>query len=137
MPTYGYLCPSCGPFELFQGMKEAALEKCPKCGSPVKRQISGGAGFIFKGSGFYATDYRSGEYTRRENEDKAASGSKDGSSGGAGTKAPEGGKTTGDKATGDKAASGTPPAGGAGGSSAPAVGGGPEAPKPAPPSTGS
>jgi putative FmdB family regulatory protein len=75
MPTYGYLCPVCGPFEAFQGMKEPALEKCPKCGGPAKRGIGGGAGIIFKGSGFYTTDYRSAEYSRKAKDDKPAAAS--------------------------------------------------------------
>ncbi|MCX5697896.1 MAG: zinc ribbon domain-containing protein [Candidatus Omnitrophica bacterium] len=61
MPTYEYECPACGhTFEAFQQMKDKPLEKCPKCHKKVKRLISSGAGFIFKGSGFYATDYRKG-----------------------------------------------------------------------------
>lgn len=59
MPTYEYRCESCGHnFDAFQKMSDPVLDKCPKCGGKVKRLISSGAGFIFKGSGFYATDYR-------------------------------------------------------------------------------
>ena len=60
MPTYEYTCPKCGHnFEAFQSMKDAPLKKCPKCGkSGVKRLIGGGAGLIFKGTGFYITDYK-------------------------------------------------------------------------------
>lgn len=62
MPTYEYYCsdPSCGhEFECFQSMKDAALSECPKCGkSTLKRKIGTGAGIIFKGSGFYETDYK-------------------------------------------------------------------------------
>ena len=58
MPTYEYKCQDCGyRFESFQGIKDEPLEKCPKCNGKVQRLISGGAGVIFKGSGFYATDY--------------------------------------------------------------------------------
>ena len=58
MPTYEYKCQDCGyKFERFQGIKDEPLEKCPKCNGKVQRLISGGAGIIFKGSGFYATDY--------------------------------------------------------------------------------
>ncbi len=61
MPTYDYKCTKCGyTFEAFHGMNDKAVEKCPKCGKKVKRLISSGAGIIFKGSGFYATDYRKG-----------------------------------------------------------------------------
>jgi putative FmdB family regulatory protein len=65
MPTYEYKCSKCGNhFDRFQSIKEKALSKgaCPVCGGDVVRMISGGAGLIFKGPGFYATDYRSGKY---------------------------------------------------------------------------
>ena len=59
MPTYEYECTHCGhTFEAFQKITDSALEACPKCHKKVKRLISSGAGIIFKGSGFYATDYR-------------------------------------------------------------------------------
>jgi putative FmdB family regulatory protein len=60
MPTYDYACPKCGhQFEQFQSMKDEPLKKCPKCRKVgVKRLLGGGAGLIFKGSGFYITDYR-------------------------------------------------------------------------------
>ncbi len=59
MPTYEYECLHCGhTFEAFQSMTEKPLNKCPKCAKPVKRLIGAGTGIIFKGSGFYATDYR-------------------------------------------------------------------------------
>jgi putative FmdB family regulatory protein len=60
MPTYEYTCTKCGyAFEQFQSMKDAPLKKCPKCSKlGLKRLIGGGAGLIFKGSGFYITDYK-------------------------------------------------------------------------------
>jgi len=59
MPTYEYECNHCQhQFEVFQKMTDKPLDKCPKCGKKVKRLISSGSGLIFKGSGFYATDYR-------------------------------------------------------------------------------
>lgn len=59
MPTYEYECTHCGhSFELSQKITEKPIEKCPKCDKKVKRLISSGSGIIFKGSGFYATDYR-------------------------------------------------------------------------------
>ena len=60
MPTYEYLCSKCGhAMEAFQSMKDAPLRRCPACGKPaLKRQVGGGAGLIFKGSGFYITDYK-------------------------------------------------------------------------------
>lgn len=57
MPTYEYQCPEGHEFELFQKMSEKPRAKCPVCGKMATRQISGGAGLVFKGSGFYITDY--------------------------------------------------------------------------------
>jgi putative FmdB family regulatory protein len=58
MPTYEYKCQNCGyTFEKFQNMREKPLARCPECNGKVKRLIGGGAGVIFKGSGFYANDY--------------------------------------------------------------------------------
>jgi putative FmdB family regulatory protein len=64
MPTYEYQCADCGfEFEKFQSMAASALRKCPKCGKLFLRRLIGtGAGVIFKGSGFYETDYRSESY---------------------------------------------------------------------------
>lgn len=60
MPTYEYQCNNCGyVFEAFQSIKDNPLKKCPRCGKDtLKRLISGGAGLIFKGTGFYLTDYK-------------------------------------------------------------------------------
>jgi len=60
MPTYEYSCRHCAEvFEVFQSMRDAPLSTCPKCGQPtVKRLVGRGAGIIFKGSGFYETDYK-------------------------------------------------------------------------------
>lgn len=57
MPTYEYECPSGHVFEKFQKMTDKPRAKCPACGRPAVRKISGGAGLVFKGSGFYITDY--------------------------------------------------------------------------------
>ena len=57
MPTYEYECPSGHIFEKFQRMTDKPRAKCPVCGKPATRKISGGAGLVFKGSGFYITDY--------------------------------------------------------------------------------
>jgi putative FmdB family regulatory protein len=64
MPTYDYECNACGhKFEHFQSITSPALRKCPECGkNKIKRLIGTGAGIIFKGSGFYCTDYRSDSY---------------------------------------------------------------------------
>ncbi|MCQ9207406.1 MAG: zinc ribbon domain-containing protein [Omnitrophica bacterium] len=62
MPTYEYECRDCKEhFEIFQGIKSLPLESCPKCKGRVTRLIGGGSGIIFKGSGFYATDYKKGK----------------------------------------------------------------------------
>jgi putative FmdB family regulatory protein len=64
MPTYEYLCQKCEHrFERFQSITAKPIRKCPACGkSSVKRLVGAGAGIIFKGSGFYETDYRSDSY---------------------------------------------------------------------------
>jgi len=59
MPTYEYTCDKCKKnFDLFQSMKDEPIKKCPTCGGKVHRLIGGGSGIIFKGSGFYETDYK-------------------------------------------------------------------------------
>ena len=71
MPTYEYECLECGiGFEAFQKMSDAALEECPQCRGKVKRLISSGVGVIFKGSGFYATDYKKTNAPSAKNEVK-------------------------------------------------------------------
>ena len=71
MPTYEYECDKCGTtFERFQRMTEDPVKKCPECGGPVRRLIGAGAGVIFKGSGFYATDYRSESYKREAKKEE-------------------------------------------------------------------
>jgi putative FmdB family regulatory protein len=72
MPTYQYLCENCGhKFERFQNITARPLRKCPKCDKArVKRLIGTGAGVIFKGSGFYQTDYRSESYKKSEKKEK-------------------------------------------------------------------
>ena len=92
MPTYQYHCTKCDhEFEFFQSMKDKALAVCPKekCGlkrwgkGKVKKMIGAGAGLIFKGSGFYITDYRSAQYKEAAKKDTApSSGSETKSSGG-------------------------------------------------------
>ncbi len=72
MPTYEYICDACGhEFEKFQTMTSAPIKVCPKCGKKkVRKLISAGAGLIFKGSGFYITDYREGNYSEKAKADK-------------------------------------------------------------------
>jgi putative FmdB family regulatory protein len=74
MPTYGYACPKCGhEYEKLQKISDQTRTKCPECGTPGERVISGGAGLVFKGSGFYITDYK-----RAGDSASSASGGKDG-----------------------------------------------------------
>ncbi len=78
MPTYDYKCLACDTqFEKFQGITAPPIEACPECGGKVKRLIGAGAGLIFKGSGFYITDYRSEGYKESAKKDKDKSGSSD------------------------------------------------------------
>ncbi|MBT3602845.1 MAG: zinc ribbon domain-containing protein [Candidatus Latescibacteria bacterium] len=79
MPTYEYACPDCEHlFESFQSITAKPIKKCPECGKrKVQRLISGGAGLLFKGSGFYITDYRSDNYKNAAKKDSdSSSGSK-------------------------------------------------------------
>lgn len=70
MPTYEYECKSCGyHFEKFQSMVDKPLSRCPKCKKALRRIIGNGAGIIFKGSGFYATDYRKPSYKEKAKAD--------------------------------------------------------------------
>lgn len=80
MPTYDYRCDACGhEMELFQSITAKPAKKCPDCGrNKLKRLIGTGAGVIFKGSGFYETDYRSESYKKAEKaETEAAKPKKD------------------------------------------------------------
>ena len=72
MPTYEYVCDNCQhQFEQFQSIKARPIRKCPKCGRlSVQRLIGAGAGIIFKGSGFYQTDYRSEGYKKAAESEK-------------------------------------------------------------------
>src|SRR5215475_3967278 len=89
MPTYEYICEKCGhQFEKFQSIASKALTVCPESVCPqkrwgkgkVKRAISGGAGLLFKGSGFYITDYRSEKYKEAAKKDTAPATSSGGDS---------------------------------------------------------
>jgi putative FmdB family regulatory protein len=110
MPTYDYVCRQCGcKFEEFQAITAKPLKKCPECGAPaLQRLIGTGAGILFKGSGFYQTDYRSESYKR------AAQAEKTGTSAGSSTtvtadKTSTGAKTPGaDKSAAPEPASATP-----------------------------
>lgn len=88
MPTYDYDCGACGAaLEIFQSMSESPKRKCPECGKlKLKRRIGAGAGILFKGSGFYETDYRSKSYKQAAEADKQGKGP-DGKSSGDSSKA--------------------------------------------------
>src|SRR5687768_11859189 len=107
MPTYEYKCDACGAaFERFQSITADPIKRCPECGkAKVRRLISTGAGLIFKGSGFYITDYRDKSYADKA---KAESGGGDNSSGGDKPATGEGKSET--KAESKSAAKATKPA---------------------------
>lgn len=71
MPTYEYRCPNGHEFELFQRMTDPPEAECPECGEMAERQLSAGAGLLFKGSGFYTTDYRSESYRKAAEKEKS------------------------------------------------------------------
>lgn len=72
MPTYDYVCDNCGhEFELVQKMTDKPRKRCPRCRGAVRRRIGSGAGLLFKGSGFYATDYRSDEYRSKAKQEQS------------------------------------------------------------------
>ncbi|MEW5926908.1 MAG: zinc ribbon domain-containing protein [Gemmatimonadota bacterium] len=79
MPTYEYRCPSCGnEFEKFQRMSDEPVAECPGCGANSERRLSAGAGLLFKGSGFYITDYRSDSYKKAASSEGGSSSSSGG-----------------------------------------------------------
>ena len=110
MPTYEYECQKCGHrFDAFQSMNDDRLTDCPqkKCKGKLKRLIGAGAGLIFKGSGFYITDYRSDSYKKAEKKDAAAASSAGSSKSESGKKAKENGsKASGSSKGGEKASGG-------------------------------
>lgn len=77
MPTYEYACPTGHHFEKIQKITDKARARCPTCGAPATRRISGGAGLVFKGSGFYITDY--GKDGKGPRKDPVEGGAKAGS----------------------------------------------------------
>jgi putative FmdB family regulatory protein len=93
MPTYEYECEACGKsFEIFQSISEEAKRKCPACRkNRLRRLISSGGGLIFRGSGFYITDYRSSDYQAKAKAEaeggKSPAGAGDGKPDAAGSKA--------------------------------------------------
>jgi putative FmdB family regulatory protein len=95
MPTYEYRCPEGHAFELFQRMSDEPQAKCPTCGAEAERRLSSGAGFLFKGSGFYITDYRSESYkSAAKAEGGAGAGTAESGSGEGGAGKKEGGSSS-------------------------------------------
>ena len=92
MPTYDYVCDGCGhAFELFQSMSDGVKRTGPECGKKkLRRLIGAGGAIVFKGSGFYKTDYRSDSYKKGAEADKSSS-SSSGSSGSSGSSSSSGG----------------------------------------------
>lgn len=73
MPTYDYQCKKCGhEFEVFHKMSDKPIDKCPKCQGKVEKMIGGGAGLIFKGSGFFLTDYKKSNVSSNNKNDSGA-----------------------------------------------------------------
>jgi putative FmdB family regulatory protein len=99
MPTYDYECDACGhSFEIFQGINDPKKRKCPECGKLKLRRLLGmGAAVVFKGSGFYQTDYRSDSYNKAKAADKPKESSKSDSGG---SKKDSGGSKSESKASG-------------------------------------
>jgi putative FmdB family regulatory protein len=107
MPTYEYHCDACEHnFDEFQSMSEASLKKCPKCKKPKLRRVFGtGAAILFKGAGFYETDYRSESYKSAAKADQEAAGksSSNGTNGATDTNGATSSKSTGEaKKSGSK-----------------------------------
>src|SRR5207302_7532233 len=96
MPTYEYQCDACEHnFDEFQSMSEEPLKKCPKCGKKkLRRVFGGGAAIIFKGSGFYQTDYRSESYKSAAKAEQEKTKSADGKTGANGTSGDSGSAST-------------------------------------------
>lgn len=95
MPTYVYRCTKGHTFELFHSIADESSKRCPRCRAAAKRVPSGGSGVLFKGSGFYITDYRSKSYQESaKRESGAAGGAGSGEAKAEGAKASEGGKAS-------------------------------------------
>ncbi len=104
MPTYQYRCPNDHSFEVFHGIKDETPRECPECGAVARRVPAGGAGLLFKGSGFYITDYRSSSYKEGKKAEKG--GASPGASG----------ASSSSSSAGSSGSSGSSSSGGSGGS---------------------
>ncbi len=110
MPTYEYRCSRGHEFELFQRMSDEPRADCPTCGDQAERLLSAGAGFLFKGEGFYITDYRSDAYRAAARKESGGSSEKAASPAGG-----DGSKPAAPAASSAPAAAPTPPSAGKGG----------------------
>jgi putative FmdB family regulatory protein len=117
MPTYEYRCAKGHAFDVFQKMSDPPVATCPDCGGPAERVLSGGAGFLFKGEGFYITDYRSEDYKKKAEAEKSASGSPD-----AAPDKAKSAKAAGSKKSPGESSGGGGKAAGASGSASPSTG---------------
>ncbi|MEQ8331200.1 MAG: zinc ribbon domain-containing protein [Longimicrobiales bacterium] len=113
MPTYEYRCAEGHAFEVFQRMSDEPVSTCPECGAAAERQISAGAGFLFKGDGFYVTDYRSDDYKKKASTEKGGSAGSKGESGSSGGGESSGGSSEGSGTSGSSSGSSSTPASGA------------------------
>jgi len=103
MPTYEYECQKCHhTFERFQSIKDKPLSRCPECRGKLKKLIGSGAGIIFKGSGFYETDYRSSSYKAAEKKERSSDGGASDKASGDKTPKTESGKSDSAKAAAGK-----------------------------------
>lgn len=106
MPTYEYRCPQCGnEFEKFGKMSDPPVTECTRCGAESQRKISGGAGLLFKGSGFYITDYRGEGYKKAAQSESGGSSPSGGEAGGS-SSSPSDSKSSGSSSTGGSSTGG-------------------------------
>jgi putative FmdB family regulatory protein len=107
MPTYDYECDACNhKFELYQGINDEVQKKCPECKkNKLRRLIGTGSAIVFKGSGFYQTDYRSESYKKAKAADSSGGSKSEGGKSEGGKS--EGGKSEGGKSEGSKSESGS------------------------------
>jgi len=110
MPTYDYECENGHRYELVQSMKDDALTHCTQCDAKARRIIGPGAGFIFKGGGFYITDYRSKDYQQKAKSEASGGASDAGASGGSSSGGASGG-TSGGAASGGSSSAPSPSTG--------------------------